>query len=204
MLAAIAALPCNNIEATRHCFKGIAVHAGICAPVPLAAAAGFSTSLTCCCHSHRYFGPATRSWEGSRRPRPPMTLAFIRWTGAAIILLPFAARHIAHDWPVIRKHAVIMLLLSFTGFSIYNTMAYYGLQYTTAINGLLLQSIAPLFVAIWTFALFRRPIDIPAGRGCVRLADRRCRHHLSRQPRSAASDRLQPGRPDVRGRAAGL
>jgi drug/metabolite transporter (DMT)-like permease len=85
---------------------------------------------------------------------PPMTLAFIRWAGAAIILLPFAARHIVQDWPVIRKHAAIMLLLSFTGFSIYNTMAYYGLQYTTAINGLLLQSIAPLFVAIWTFALF--------------------------------------------------
>jgi drug/metabolite transporter (DMT)-like permease len=85
---------------------------------------------------------------------PPMTLAFIRWAGAAIILLPFAARHIVHDWPVIRKHAAIILLLSFTGFSIYNTMAYYGLQYTTAINGLLLQSIAPLFVAIWTFALF--------------------------------------------------
>ena len=48
-----------------------------------------------------------------------------------------------------------MTLLALTGFSAYNTMAYYGLQFTTAINGLLLQSVAPLFVALWTFVLFR-------------------------------------------------
>ena len=44
----------------------------------------------------------------------------------------------------------MMTLLALTGFSAYNTMAYYGLQYTTAINGLLLQSVGPLFVALWT------------------------------------------------------
>jgi drug/metabolite transporter (DMT)-like permease len=86
---------------------------------------------------------------------PPMTLAFGRWAGAFLILLPFAAGHLRRDWPVIRKHAGMMTLLAFTGFSAYNTMAYYGLQYTTAINGLLLQSVAPLFVALWTFVLFR-------------------------------------------------
>ena len=85
---------------------------------------------------------------------PPITLAFIRWAGAFAILLPFAGRHLLRDWPSIRKHAGIMVLLAFTGFSVYNTLAYYGLQYTTAINGLLLQSVAPLFVAMWTFALF--------------------------------------------------
>jgi drug/metabolite transporter (DMT)-like permease len=85
---------------------------------------------------------------------PPITLAFIRWGGAFVILLPFAAPHLARDWPTIRKHAGIMALLAFTGFAVYNTLAYYGLQYTTAINGLLLQSVSPLFVAMWTFALF--------------------------------------------------
>src|ERR1700690_3452382 len=85
---------------------------------------------------------------------PPMTLAFGRWAGAFLILLPFAAGHLRRDWPIIRKHAGMMTLLAFTGFSAYNTMAYYGLQYTTAINGLLLQSIGPLFVALWTFALY--------------------------------------------------
>ena len=101
---------------------------------------------------------------------PPMTLAFIRWGGAFVILLPFAARHLARDWPVIRKHAGVMTLLAFTGFSVYNTIAYYGLQYTTAINGLLLQSVAPLFVALWTFALFGDRLTLrQAGGICVSL-----------------------------------
>jgi drug/metabolite transporter (DMT)-like permease len=101
---------------------------------------------------------------------PPITLAFIRWSGAFVILLPFAARHLARDWPMIRKHAGVMTLLAFTGFSVYNTLAYYGLQYTTAINGLLLQSVAPLFVAMWTFALFRERLTLrQAGGICVSL-----------------------------------
>jgi drug/metabolite transporter (DMT)-like permease len=86
---------------------------------------------------------------------PPMTLSFVRWAGAFTVLLPFAARHLVRDWPIIRKHAGLLTLLALTGFSAYNTMAYYGLQYTSAINGLLLQSVAPLFVALWTFVLFR-------------------------------------------------
>ena len=102
---------------------------------------------------------------------PPITLAFIRWTGAAAILLPFAARHLARDWPVIRKRAGTMALLSFTGFSVYNTLAYWGLQYTTAINGLLLQSVAPLFVAMWTFVLFGDRLTLRQACGiCVSLS----------------------------------
>jgi drug/metabolite transporter (DMT)-like permease len=85
---------------------------------------------------------------------PPITLSCIRWGGAFLIVLPFAAPHLVRDWPVIRKHAGVMALLAFTGFSIYNVMAYYALQYTTAINGLLLQSASPLYVALWSFALF--------------------------------------------------
>jgi drug/metabolite transporter (DMT)-like permease len=101
---------------------------------------------------------------------PPITLAFIRWSGAFAILLPFALRPLIGDWPVIRKRLGLMLLLALTGFSVYNTLAYYGLQYTTAINGLLLQSIAPLFVALWSFVLFRdRLTPRQAGGICVSL-----------------------------------
>jgi drug/metabolite transporter (DMT)-like permease len=85
---------------------------------------------------------------------PPITLAFIRWGGAFLIVLPFAAPHLVRDWPVIRKHAGLMTVFALTGVSAYNAVAYYGLQYTTAIHGLLLQSVTPLFVALWTFVLF--------------------------------------------------
>ena len=101
---------------------------------------------------------------------PPITLAFIRWSGAFVILLPFAARHLIRDWPIIRKNAGLLTLIAFGGFSVYNTMAYYGLQYTTAINGLLLQSVGPLFVAIWTFALFGERLTVRQACGiCISL-----------------------------------
>ena len=101
---------------------------------------------------------------------PPITLAFIRWAGACLILLPFAAPHLRRDLPAIRRHAGVMALLAFTGFSVYNTLSYYGLQYTTAINGLLLQSVAPLFVAMWMFALFGDRLTLRQACGiCVSL-----------------------------------
>ena len=84
---------------------------------------------------------------------PPMTLACVRWGGAFIVLLPFAALPLARDWPTIRKHIGTLAVLALTGFSAYNAITYYALQYTTAINGLLMQSGAPLFVALWSFLL---------------------------------------------------
>src|ERR1700733_8873616 len=84
---------------------------------------------------------------------PPMTLACVRWGGAFVVLLPFAALPLARDWPTIRKHIGTLALLALSGFSAYNAIGYYALQYTTAVNGLLMQSAAPLFVALWTFLL---------------------------------------------------
>ncbi len=102
---------------------------------------------------------------------PPVTFACVRWAGAFLILLPFALLHLLRDWPTIRRHARLLTVLALTGISTYNTMAYYGLQYTTAINGLLLQSIGPLFVALWTFALFGdRLSPRQAGGICISLA----------------------------------
>src|SRR6516162_2935431 len=98
---------------------------------------------------------------------PPTTLSVIRWGGSFVVLLPFAARHLARDWPLIRRHVGLLTLLALTGFSAYNTMAYYGLHFTTAINGLLLQSVAPLFVAVWSFALFRDRLSLRQGAGIL-------------------------------------
>jgi drug/metabolite transporter (DMT)-like permease len=96
---------------------------------------------------------------------PPITLACVRWAGAFFVLLPFSAQHLASDWPTIRKHLGKLTVLALTGVSAYNTLAYYGLQYTTAINGLLLQSFGPLFVALWSFVLFRDRLTLRQAAG---------------------------------------
>jgi drug/metabolite transporter (DMT)-like permease len=84
---------------------------------------------------------------------PPVTLAFIRWTGAFLIVLPFAWRYLVRDWPMIRKHLGVLLLISITGIGAFNTLQYIALERTQALNALLLQSSGPLFVAIWSLML---------------------------------------------------
>src|SRR5262249_18077009 len=47
-----------------------------------------------------------------------------------------------------------LLLLSATGFAYNNAVSYWAMQYTEALNALLLQSSGPLFVALWSLVLF--------------------------------------------------
>src|SRR5262249_37087254 len=47
----------------------------------------------------------------------------------------------------------------------YTLVAYWALHYTTAINSLLLQSVSPLFVALWTFALFGHRLKVVQAAG---------------------------------------
>jgi drug/metabolite transporter (DMT)-like permease len=85
---------------------------------------------------------------------PPMTLSCVRWIGAFLVLLPFSWPHLRRDWPALRARLPLMVMLSATGFSINNALSYWALQYTQAINALLIQSSGPLFVALWSLLLF--------------------------------------------------
>jgi len=85
---------------------------------------------------------------------PPMTLSCVRWIGSFLMLLPFAWPHLKHDWPALRARLPLMVLLSATGFAINNSLSYWALQYTQALNALLIQSSGPLFVALWSLLLF--------------------------------------------------
>lgn len=84
---------------------------------------------------------------------PPVTLALLRWGVAFLLLLPFAWRPLVADWPMLRARLGTMVMLSLIGISIFNTLQYTALQYTTALNVLLLQSAGPLFMAVWALAL---------------------------------------------------
>jgi drug/metabolite transporter (DMT)-like permease len=84
---------------------------------------------------------------------PPVTLAWWRWTGAFIVGIGLAWPHLKRDGPVLLQNAPILLAFAATGIASFNTMTYIGLQYTTAVNALLLQSIMPVVILLWAFAL---------------------------------------------------
>jgi drug/metabolite transporter (DMT)-like permease len=84
---------------------------------------------------------------------PPVTLSFLRWSLAFLLILPLAWKHLARDWPAIRAALGTMILLSITGIAAFTALQYWSLEHTQALNTLLLQSAAPLFVAVWSLIL---------------------------------------------------
>jgi drug/metabolite transporter (DMT)-like permease len=84
---------------------------------------------------------------------PPVTLSFLRWSLAFLIILPFAWKHLVQDWAAIRARLGTMIILSVTGIGAFNTLQYWALEHTQALNTLLLQSAGPLLVAVWSLIL---------------------------------------------------
>lgn len=89
---------------------------------------------------------------------PPVALAFCRWFGAFVIVLPFAWGALRRDWPEVLRRWRIVVLLSFLGIAFFHAVSYFGLRYTTAINGLLLQSVIPVLILAMSFLLFRERV----------------------------------------------
>jgi drug/metabolite transporter (DMT)-like permease len=83
----------------------------------------------------------------------PVTLSFLRWSLAFLVILPFAWKHLARDWTAIRDRLGIMMVLSITGIGAFTSLQYWSLEHTTALNTLLLQSAGPLVVALWSLIL---------------------------------------------------
>ncbi|MDG5747577.1 DMT family transporter [Qipengyuania sp. XHP0207] len=84
--------------------------------------------------------------RAARELVPPVALAFWRWTIALAIILPFAWGHLRRDAPVIRANWKMLLVLGALGIGAFNTLLYTGLQETTALNAMLLQSGQPALI----------------------------------------------------------
>jgi drug/metabolite transporter (DMT)-like permease len=85
---------------------------------------------------------------------PPVALAFWRWTFGLVLVLCFGMSHIRRDAGVIAASWRMLLLLAMLGISAFNTLIYFGLQTTTAVNALLLQSAMPIVILAATYLLY--------------------------------------------------
>jgi len=97
----------------------------------------------------------------------PVTLSFLRWSLAFLIILPLAWKHLVRDWGAIRAGLGTMVVLSITGIGAFNTMQYWALEHTEALNTLLLQSAGPLFVAVWSLILLRDRLTLAQAGGIL-------------------------------------
>jgi drug/metabolite transporter (DMT)-like permease len=88
----------------------------------------------------------------------PFTLTFIRWSVAVCVMLPFAWKELSAQWPTIRREWKVVAWLGFWGTGLHNLFAYVGLQYTTATNGVMLNSAIPILIILLAWAVYRDTI----------------------------------------------
>ena len=88
----------------------------------------------------------------------PVSLAFWRWTVAFLILLPFAWRYARNDWYVVSRQWRILLFLSLTGVTCFNTILYAAMHTTTAINGSLIQTSMPAVIILISLVAFKESV----------------------------------------------
>jgi len=77
---------------------------------------------------------------------PPLTLNFLRWSLVWIILFPFTYKEIFLNIKLIKKNIIYLTILAITSVSAFNSLVYLALNYTQAIDTILMISIIPVFV----------------------------------------------------------
>jgi drug/metabolite transporter (DMT)-like permease len=84
---------------------------------------------------------------------PPMAMTFFRWLFALAMLAPFAWPHVRREWPLVKASWRTMFVLGAIGVGTHNALAYLGLNYTTAMNGVILNSFIPVMIIAfaWLF-----------------------------------------------------
>ena len=83
----------------------------------------------------------------------PVSLNFWRWVIAVVVLAPFALPGLAAQRALIRRHAGILFLLALLGVAIFQSLIYLGLESTTAVNAVLINCAAPLFILLAAWAI---------------------------------------------------
>lgn len=96
---------------------------------------------------------------------PPMAMTFFRWFFSLVLLAPFAWPHARREWPIVRRHWKPMLLLGVIGVGTHNALAYLGLNYTTATNGVILNSFIPVMIITLSWIFLRERLTTPQSMG---------------------------------------
>ena len=90
---------------------------------------------------------------------PPLAMTFYRWLFALVILAPFALPRIRRVWPVVRAHWRVLVPLGAIGIGTHNALAYLGLNYTTATNGVILNSFIPVMIVAMAWIFLRERLS---------------------------------------------
>lgn len=84
----------------------------------------------------------------------PFTLAFLRWGLALVLIAPWWLPRAWRLRQVLKDNLPVLFVQGFLGVSCFNTLIYFGVQYTQASNAMLMQSAVPLMILLLGALLF--------------------------------------------------
>src|SRR5271157_5265795 len=80
---------------------------------------------------------------------PPVTLSFLRWVTALIVLLPFGIKPLCRDIQVVRRHLGYLSITAFLVVTVFNTLIYIAAHTSKAIKLSLIATSSPIFIVVF-------------------------------------------------------
>jgi drug/metabolite transporter (DMT)-like permease len=106
-------------------------------------------------------------WSGNfvvgralRNTISPLSLNFWRWTIALAILLPLTYGLLKRHRLLILRHWKLIAFLGLTGIASFHTCVYLALTTTSAVNALLLLSLAPLLIVLVSWSVLGERVSL--------------------------------------------
>ncbi|MDH4058693.1 MAG: DMT family transporter [Cyclobacteriaceae bacterium] len=100
----------------------------------------------------------------------PISISFFRWFVACIAIIPFAYPFIKRDFGYLLAQRKLMMIISFLGITMFNTMIYLAAHSTSALNLSLLAITAPFYVVILNRLIFKERLNRQQNIGFLVLA----------------------------------
>ncbi|MDZ7649791.1 MAG: DMT family transporter [Cytophagales bacterium] len=108
---------------------------------------------------------ATLIWSGNfivardlNATYSPVSISFFRWFIATVVILPFALPHLKRDLNLLIAQWRLILVLSFTGITVFNTLIYHAAHTTSAFNLSLFAITAPIYVVFLNWLFYKETI----------------------------------------------
>lgn len=98
---------------------------------------------------------------------PPVALTFWRWIIALALIAPFVGPRLWRSRAVLAREWKPIVLLGLLGGGVHNVLQYWGLKYTSATNGAILNSLTPILIIVLGAALLRDPFPRTAAAGAT-------------------------------------
>lgn len=98
---------------------------------------------------------------------PPAALTFWRWVIALALIAPVVGPRLWKQRALLRRAWKPIVLLGLLGGGVHNVLQYWGLHYTSATNGAILNSLTPALIIVMGAALLHDPFPRIAAAGAT-------------------------------------